>query len=221
MQRDVETTTRARIAAACGFGAIAAAIATPLLGAAARPGYSHVTQYISELGELGAPHGGAVSLLGFAPIGVAVLAFLVFAAPLLPRTRSLAIGLVCFAGVGLAYLVAAVARCDTGCPASGTTSTRQAIHNAFGGLEYAGAFAGLLLIGAGFRRSVRWQAVAPACFLCAGLVAAGFGGMLLPSFTPARGVAQRVAELGIFGWIGITSLALLRVPAPAAGSRGR
>jgi hypothetical protein len=204
---------RSRIAALCGFAAIALALVTTLAGGAARPGYSHVSQYISELGETGAVNGALVSALGFAPTGIAMLLFLALAAPSLPRARGTALGLACFAGAGVAYVVSALARCDAGCPSSGAISTRQAIHNAFGVYEYLGAFAGLLLLGAAFRRSKRWQKSARACFFCAGLVGAGFAAMLMPSLAPVRGAAQRVAELGVFLWIGIVGVALLRRPA--------
>ena len=120
--------------------------------------------------------------------------------------------------IGLACLAtslpsAASISSPAGCPSSGAISTRQAIHNAFGVYEYLGAFVGLLLLGAAFRRSKRWQKSARACFFCAGLVGAGFAAMLMPSLAPVRGAAQRVAELGVFLWIGIVGVALLRRPA--------
>jgi hypothetical protein len=220
MQDPMEISTRgtggSRTASLCGFAAIALALATPLVGGAARPGYSHVAQYISELGELGAVNGAAISALGFAPTGIAVLLFLALAAPSLPRARGTALGLACFASVGLAYLAAALAPCDAGCPTTGAISTRQAIHNVFGAFEYAGAFTGLLSLGAAFRRAKTWRGSARASFFCAGLVGAGFVAMLLPSLVSVRGVAQRIAELGAFLWIGIVSLALLRRQAESA-----
>lgn len=201
---------RSRIAAGCGLAAVALALATPLVGGALRPGYSHVAQYISELGEVGAPNGALVSALGFAPTGIAVLLFLALAAPSLPRARGTALGLACFAGAGVAYFVSALAPCDAGCPSAGAITTRQAIHNAFGVYEYAGAFAGLLLLGAAFRRSKTWRGSARVSFFCAGLVGAGFAVMAMPSLATVRGVAQRVAELGVFLWIGVVSVVLLR-----------
>lgn len=198
----------AAAAARCGFAAVLFAIATPVLGAAARPGYSHASQFISELGESGAPNGAWISVAGFAPTGVFVLLFLAFAAPSFPRDRRTAIGLLCFAAVGVAYLVAAVARCDAGCPTTG--SLAQSVHTLFGVLEYVGALVGLLLLAAAFRRSARWGSLLPACIGAALLVAIGFAGMLDASLAAQRGVFQRVAEFGVFGWITWTSAALLR-----------
>lgn len=207
---------RAKLAALCGFAAVAMAIATPLAGGALRPGYLHLTQFISELGEMGAEHGAQISAFGFAPTGVLVLLFLALAAPSLPRTRRATLGLLAFAAVGVAYLVAAVARCDAGCPSTGSPS--QTVHNLFGALEYVGAVAGLLLLASAFDASPTWRSMAPATVVCAVLVGVGFGLLLVPSLLPLRGLLQRVAEVGVFGWIALTSVALLRDKVDAQSS---
>jgi hypothetical protein len=187
-------------------------LATTVLGAGARPGYSHASQFISELGERGSPHGGLVSAAGFAPIGGLVLAFLALAAPHFPRSRWSASGILCFGAVGAAYLASAVARCDPGCPAAGSLS--QSVHNLFGGLEYVGALAALLLFAGAFRRSDPWRPLWPLCALCAVLVGLGFAGVLAPSLAALRGASQRIAEAGIFGFVAAVALALLLRPAP-------
>lgn len=198
-----------RIAGAVsGLAAAALALLVPLLGARGEPGYSHVAQYISELGAADAAHPGLVAAAGFAPLGVLVLAFLACASTVLPRSRRTRAGLLLLAAVGVAYLVSAIFPCDAGCPASGSWS--QAIHNLFGLLEYAGAIAGLLLLGAALGRSPHQRRLALAGFVAAALVAAGFLAMLLPGLGAARGLAQRVAEAAIFAWIAYASLCLLR-----------
>ena len=116
-------------------------------------------------------------------------------------------GLACLGAAGVAYLVSAVFPCDPGCPSTG--SLTQAVHNAFGLLEYAGAVAGFGLLARALR--------SPACALAALLVAAGWAGMLLPSLAPFRGASQRVAEGAIFLWIAYASVLLLR---PEPGLRG-
>jgi len=195
---------RRRAAALAGLAAVALALAVPLLGARARPGYSHVSQFISELGESGAPGAEWVSAAGFAPIGLLVLAFLALAAPALPASRWKRPGLACLGAVGAAYLAASLAPCDPGCPVTGSLS--QTLHNAFGALEYAGAIAGLLLLAAGLRGS----ALGRLSVAAAALVALGFLAMLTPSFPSVRGLAQRVAEASIFLWIAVASGSLLR-----------
>ena len=56
----------ARVLAALAAGLTGAVV---VLGGAMQPGYSHVADYISELGAVGAPHGQAISVAGFLPIG--------------------------------------------------------------------------------------------------------------------------------------------------------
>ncbi len=191
-------------AAACGLAAAALALLVPLVGAQGEPAYSHVGQFISELGARGAAHPSLVAAAGFAQIGALVLAFLAFASGLLPRSRRKTMGVACLAAVGVAYLVSAVFPCDAGCPASGSTS--QSIHNLFGFFEYAGALSGLLLVGSALRVSPPWRPLALACMLAAGLVGAGFLAMLVPELGAVRGLSQRLAEAAIFSWIAYASL---------------
>lgn len=181
----------------------------PLIGASTEPGYSHVTQLISELGAVGAANPSLVAVAGFAPIGVLVLGFLAFASELFPSSRQSTAGVACLGTVGASYLVSALFPCDTGCPSSGSFS--QSVHNLFGFFEYAGALAGLLLLGAAFRGSAGWRSLARMCVVAAGLVGAGFFALLVPDLGSVRGLSQRVAEASIFSWLAYASVFLLRL----------
>jgi hypothetical protein len=197
-----------RLAAACGFTAGALALFVPIIGAGAEPSYSHAAQFISELGAAGAANPKLVASAGFAPIGVLVLLFLACAASAMPRSWRCTVGLICFAAVGNAYLIAAWFPCDAGCPVDGSWS--QSVHNLFGLLEYVGAVAGLLLLASALQGAPAWRAMVPVCVGCALLVAAGLVTMLVPGLHPYRGLSQRVAEAGIFGWVAFLSGFLLR-----------
>lgn len=205
----IETRTRTRAAATFGLGAAVWALLVPSIAAWSDPSYSHVSQYISELGASGAACGVLVSVAGFAPIGVLVLGFLWLASGIIPRSPLRTAGVACLGAVGVAYLVSAVFPCDPGCPNAGSTS--QSIHNLFGGLEYLGATSGLLLLAVALRREPRWRRLAAASAICAGPVAVGFAGMLAPTLEPVRGVSQRVAEVAIFGWVAYASVLMLRL----------
>lgn len=200
--------SRRRVAAALGFAAALLAFAVPIVGAARRPGYSHVSQYISELGETGARDAFWVASAGFAPLGLLVLAFLACAAPLFPASRWRSVGVACLGAVGAAYLASAVFPCDAGCPGAGSPS--QSVHNSFGLLEYLGALVGLAALAVAFRRVEAWRAVAAACVVAAVFVGVGFAGMLAPALSEVRGVSQRVAEAAIFLWIAFVSGVLVR-----------
>lgn len=200
-----------RLAGASACLSAALALATPLLGAAARPGYSHCAQYISELGERGAADAAWVNLGGFLPIGVLTMLFAVLAAVSAHSWRARA-GLLLFSGVGCAYVVAAFFPCDPGCPSPG--SATQQIHSSGALLEYVGGGVGLWLA-SGAR--VRGAALAPRRLaLFAGAIAlAAFAGMLAPSLTPQRGLVQRTAELALFGWLAAAGWSLARTTARA------
>lgn len=206
---------RCTAAAWCGLSAAALALLVPAVGAVAESSYSHVAQFISELGAVGAAHATLVAGIGFAPIGALVLAFLALASGVLPHSRQKAAGVACLGAVGAAYLVSTFFPCDVGCPTSGSLS--QSVHNFFGLLEYVGALAGLLLLGAALRGSPAWRSLALACVVAASFVGAGFLAMLVPGLESVRGLSQRVAEASIFCWIAYASIVLLRLR-PAAES---
>jgi len=188
--------------------AAALALIVPVAAGHIEPGYSHRAQFISELGAQGAANGALVSLAGFGSIGALVMAFLALAYGSFPPARRTAAATLGLGMVGAGYLISAVFRCDAGCPSTGSVS--QALHNAFGLLEYLGAMVGFALLRAPFRESTRWRALAPVCTGAALVVGVAFVAILTPALTPVRGVSQRVAEIAIFGWIAIVSAFLWR-----------
>jgi hypothetical protein len=204
---------RSRAAGALGLAASLWALLVPAVGACASAPYSHVSQFISELGASGAAHGALVSWLGFAPIGAFVLGFLALAAGVLPGSRLATAGFGCLAAVGAAYLASAAFPCDPGCPSTGSLS--QSVHNLFGLLEYLGAVSGVLLLFAAFRRARGLRVLARGSAAAALLVALGFAGILIPGLEPVRGISQRIAEGAIFLWIALASGCLLRAEEPA------
>lgn len=203
---------RGRTATVAGLAATAFAAGTPLVFGALRPGYSHARQYISELGERGAPHAALVGLAGFLPTGLLVCLFLGLAAGHFPRRPSTALGVGLLAGVGLAYIGAALFPCDPGCPATG--SAGQQIHNSLALLEYGGGAAGLIALARSFRADPAWRPLW-AYSLLSGLVVALAPPLLSsPASAGWRGLTQRLAEVAIFGWIAVAGLWCGRAPRP-------
>lgn len=208
IEATIAAARKRRAAALCGLGAAAMAFLVPAIGGVGQPGYSHVAQYISELGAAGAANAGLVGGLGFVPIGVLVIAFLVLASPSFPPSMPTRVGVVCFGAVGGGYLAAAVFPCDAGCPSSGSLS--QSLHNLFGLVEYIGAIAGLRFLALAFRGDQVWRPFAPLCLFAAFLIGLAFVAMLAPELEAYRGLSQRVAEAAIFLWIASVSVFLLR-----------
>jgi hypothetical protein len=181
----------ALVAALC-IGLLAA------LGGIATPGYSHLAQFISELGATQTATEYPVRFAGFLPAGVALLAFCWFAFRALPRARVSTGALLGLAVHALGYVVAAVFPCDPGCRPP-QPSLSQSIHDLIGGLGY--------LVAPGFLfafaiRSRTWPA--SAALPVVGFVAAVFallGVLTLSPASPFLGLSQRAIEASVLGWV--------------------
>ncbi|MDR6990633.1 DUF998 domain-containing protein [Luteimonas sp. 3794] len=165
-----------------------------LFGSSAfKPGYSHVSQYISELNAIGTPHAWQIGLLGFVPFGLMLAAVLIVAAPLLPIRGIARVGYWILLLEAVAYIGSAFAPCDAGCPADGSLS--QQLHNLLGLLTYLGTCVGVVLLacGTGLRSSTR-----AVLLVVAMLWLLLFFAMVLPPFEPIRGVLQRTGEAMLY-----------------------
>jgi hypothetical membrane protein len=153
----------------------AAGIAAPLLWAgaviycgAARPGYSHVTQFMSELAERGSSTESVMRIAGFYLPGLLVV---MFALHLLSRSAGWPVAaLLIIHGVG--RVTAGMFPCDPGCPAPGA-SVSQAVHNA------AAMVNGLSVPAAAFVCSVRLWKIGRSRFAAYSLVSAIVGTVFL------------------------------------------
>ena len=191
----------------------------PAVAGTLAPDYSHTANYISELGAIGMPFGGLVSFAGFLPIGLLVGACLVAAAARAGVTGTGRVGFFLLMSVALAYIGAAFARCDLGCPSQG--SVRQQIHNLLGVAEYLGGSAGLMLVSRGLPEAVPW-ASRGVLVLAAIVTLVAFILMASPHLAPWRGLAQRVAEVALFGSLLLIGWQLTMIQVPSrAGNGGR
>lgn len=209
-------TTR-RAAALLAGAAFLVVASVVVVGGALTPGYSHVSQYISELGARGAPLEGVVRFAGFLPAGLLLLGFCVLAYRALPRSRGATFGLVGLAVYAAGYLAAAVFPCDPGCrPAE--PSLAQAIHNAAGLLGYLLAPPSLWTLA---RAARGWPAAGGLGI--AGNLAAGCAlvGLLTLSPTSATvGLSQRLIEAAVLAWAVSCGLYIARGVPDGAASPG-
>ncbi|MCF8506697.1 MAG: DUF998 domain-containing protein [Caulobacter sp.] len=177
-------------------------------GAAAWPGYSHVSQYISELGATGAPHGRLVSLGGFLPIGVLLMTFAVLAALIPPRGVLKTLGCIGLFLFALGYLGAAFFPCDFGCRPE-TPSRSQVMHMAFGLAGYILAPLTLAVLGVASRKWPGAKGLFPLGLACAVVAGIAFFSMA----DPLAGLFQRVLEGSVLLWIVAFAVYLRRKPA--------
>ncbi|GEL71759.1 DUF998 domain-containing protein [Myxococcus virescens] len=184
------------------FWIVVAAVLTALLAtvppwwfARRRPGYSHLRNTISELGETGAPDALRVAWLAFAPLGLAVWVFVALLGGGLPEDA--ATGLILLSLLGVSYVGAAVFPCDAGAPFWGTW--RNQIHNLVAAIGYFGAGAGLIELGRTFEDTAMLSNLA---MLTAALGKGVLAGIFVLSFeSPVRGLVQRLIEATVFGWM--------------------
>ncbi len=194
------TPRSATLAAASAAWAAVAIVVLTLAGAWATPGYSHASQFISELGQRGAPHEWAVRFAGFLPAGVLLWVHTLAAWRTLPTSGLTTAALVGLALYALGYGVAAFLPCDPGCrPAQ--PSNAQAIHNAVGLLGYLAAPPSLYALGrqarhwpgAGARRLASWGPMAATVAL--------LGLLTLSPQSPWVGLSQRAIEAAVLSWV--------------------
>jgi hypothetical protein len=167
-------------------------------GAALKPGYSHIGQYISELNATGTPHASLIGWLGFVPFGVLAGVLLVATSAKAPVRGLGQLGYWMLLAEPIAYVGAALAPCDIGCPLEG--SLTQNIHNGLGAITYLTTTSALLLLSTAPNLAAMWRVA----WVALALIWFGlFATMVEPSLDPWRGILQRMAE-----WIVYPSLLL-------------
>lgn len=104
-----------RLLALCGMAAPLLFGLTVAIAGYLRPGYSHSTQVMSELGETGAPYAIVMNIAGLAGTGLLMILFSLGLREGLGRGRAVTAGSLLVAGAGAAYVAMAFFSCDRGC----------------------------------------------------------------------------------------------------------
>jgi hypothetical protein len=132
--------------------------AVVIVSAGLRGDYSHVVNFISELGATGTPYEGLMNYAGFLPGGVMLAAFGVALAKALPRHRgaTLAVTLITLFGAGVA--ASGIASCDPGCPQTGG-SVENLIHNGIAPIAFLCLIAAAGVLGVLFRGDAAWRSL--------------------------------------------------------------
>ena len=110
-----------------GISGVVLFVATTVVGAMLFPGYSHVSQLISESYAIDTAYSLQLRLLGFMPAGICIAVFAFTAIKVLPKnalTKTAFLGIGIF--YGLATVVVSIFPCDKGCNKELIT---QAFHN--------------------------------------------------------------------------------------------
>ena len=204
---------RVKLARVLAVASVAYAAAFYIVGGALKPGYSHASNFISELNATGTPWAQELSLFGFLPLGLVLAAFLWVAYPAAHVSGASRAGFLLLWSQPLAFIGAAATPCDPGCPADG--SLAQQIHNLLGVVTYFAAAVGLFLLSFHSRLTATGR-------LFFGVAAISWLGlfilMLVPALSPVRGLLQRLADAVLWLSVLLVAWRMLGRPQPRLGS---
>lgn len=196
-----------RLHIAVGVLLIVFGVAAPQLIGASTPGYSARADFLSELGQSGAPFADLMNFGVFLPVGVLWAAGVALLWRALPRGASGAIAAALLFGNSISYFGAAFFPCDAGCPASGSFS--QGMHNLTGAVGYFLSPAAFALLGAHLigKRQSRLGALTIGV---AALSAISFVAMLGDMKGSNAGLWQRLTDYSLFFWMLAAALMVRR-----------
>jgi hypothetical membrane protein len=198
-----------RLAMACAVLGALWLLVMVVIGGATYPGYDHASQFISELGAVGAPHGRLVSYAGFLPVGVLICAFAVFAWSAAPRSILATLGFIGVFLFAIGYVGATFFRCDFECRPE-EPSVSQMLHNTFGLIGYLFAPLTLLLLGLAARTWTGGAALSIFAYVAATVLLCAW--LTLSPDSPYVGISQRVLEASMLSWVVACGLYLGRQP---------
>jgi len=181
-----------------------------LVAASLRPDYSHVTQFISELGATGTPDAGIMNYGGFLPGGVLLAAFGVSLAMLLPRSRPALMVSALSTLFGLGVAASGLVSCDPGCPQAGG-SLANSVHDKIAPISFLCLIVAAGVLGVHLRRQPAWRLVARYSVLTSVvalvLLAALVGSLETRDLT---GLWQRLLLASLFLWTSVIGIRVFR-----------
>ena len=172
--------------------------------------YNSMSNYISELGAVGAEYSKIINYFGFLPIAFSALIITLLLQSKFSNTRLSRVGFL-LVGIGyfIAYFGAFIFPCDFGCPSEGSFS--QNMHMILGLISYLITPVGLILLGIGLRKEPM-IIHSLASFVATFIFLLGFFMMLNPSQIDLLGFWQRLADYTVFALLIFLSLNLKEQP---------
>jgi hypothetical membrane protein len=173
-------------------------IAAPEIIGALTPGYSSQSNFLSELGQTGAPYAALMNFGVFLPVGLLWAIGMVCVWRAIPAGALGAIGAALLFGNSVSYIGAAFFPCDAGCPGEG--SFNQLMHNLTGAVGYflsppAFAMLGAHLVGKGR------AAFGAVTLLAAAVTGLAFARMVTDLESDDAGLWQRLTDYSQFLWM--------------------
>lgn len=164
------------------------------IGSAIKPGYSQLSNFVSEYNATGTPWAGTLTYAGYLATAVLLSAFLVSATPLAQVSGASRLGFWLLWSIPASFFLAVIAPCDVGCPIEGSAS--QLLHNFLAIASYFGMGAGIVLISlaSGFSAFKLRRAFMLLVGIAFPVV---FIAMVQPEVAPWRGLLQRSLDVAL------------------------
>lgn len=177
---------------------------------ALRPDYSHVTQFISELGETGGDFAALMNYVGFMSSAALILSFAVALITIFPRTVLSIFGAVLVATFAVNMFAAGVFSCDVTCTPAVPT-THQQLHDLVSIIAFPSLILGALLWGLYFLQIPNWRRFGFYSLATAVLSVALLVAMVASTETrTGTGVLQRCLLGALFLWLALMAYRLWR-----------
>jgi len=193
-----------------------------VVNALLRPGYDHVDQFISELGETGGEFAWLMNHFGFMLSAMLILVFVLTFRLALPRTILNVVGTIFLAVFATCLFLAGVFSCDTGCPTTGGSSEQQ-LHDLVSVIAFPAFIVGVSAWGVQFLRAREWRLFGVYSLLTS---ASAVGLLVIMVESEATrdgtGLYQRLFLAVLFLWLIVLAGRLLRSASesPAATTGG-
>ena len=163
-----------------------------------QPEFSHVSQFISELGERGSPTELIMRYAGFVPSGLMHIAFAACAYAAFTGNRLAAAGAALIAINGLARIGAGFFPCEPGCDAS-LGAMSQRLHGLSATIGFFALIGASIAWGIVLRKHRGLRALAVFSFVCG---IAGLAFLLFMERSPeVRGLYERLSSGALSVWI--------------------
>ena len=164
------------------------------IGSAVKPGYSQLSNFVSEYNATGTPWAVTLTYAGYLATAVLLSAFLVSAAPLTQVSGASRLGFWLLWSVPASFFLAVIAPCDAGCPIEGSTS--QLMHNFLAIVTYFGMGVSIALVSLASKFSA--FKMRRTFMLLVGIASpVVFIAMVQPEFAPWRGLLQRSLDIAL------------------------
>ena len=185
---------------------------------ALRPGYNHMTQFISELGEHGGAYAALMNYGGFMPMAVLLVLFAVALVTRLPRTPLSLLGALLVAVFAVGVFAAGINSCDPGCVGAPPTRAQQ-LHTKVSIIAFRSLILATFVWGLYFWRLASWRRFAYYTLLT-GVLAVGllFGMITSIPERAVTGLMQRLFLGSLFLWLALMAWRVWRHPGGDLGS---